>query len=394
MKNFKINKKSALGVCLAVLLSASGCGNVKKESTPETAQTKSVVETTQDIEVVTTEATTEAVVTEGLDINNNVSIEKTVEDSYERYNEFYTSHGISKDQLRDVVFVLNDKYTDEDGKLIIDEDRAEEAYSNIKKMLGNTGSSLLQSMDNINTIEYDPVNGKDIDNSWFICEHPSFVPLIDKNIAGGQATIEKISEYEELRDHEIKLMNETNKYDREAINNFVINMEIGDYNTNQDHMDNITKNGQKYLLAAYKYAALDFAAKANINTIYLEGYSGVEENIKINPTNEERFMENDVITMLQEGLIDVDTFDNITTEVITREGLGYTVEEKELLEKYTISGDDLRLLMSYAHYLTTMANHKYQKDMCDEAAETYDDIAIIRNNTSSLNNVRKLVFTA
>lgn len=382
MKNFKINKKSALGVCLAVLLSTSGCGNVKKESTPETAQTKSVVETTQDIEVVTTEATTEAVVTEGLDINNNVSIEKTVDESYERYNEFYTSHGISKDQLRDVIFILNDKYTDEFGKLIINEDRASEAYSNIKKMLGNTGSSMLQSMDNINTIEYDPVNGKDIDNSWLICEHPSFVPLIDRNIAGGQATIEKISEYEELRDHEIKLMNETNKYDREAINNFVINMEIGDYNTNQDNMDNITKNGQKYLLAAYKYAALDFAAIANINTIYLEGYSGVEENIKINPTDEERFLESDVITMLQEGLIDVDTFNNITTEVIAREGLGYTVEEKDLLEKYTISGDELRLIMSYSHYLTTMANHKYHKDMCDEETETYDDIAIIRNSTS------------
>lgn len=394
----KINNKSKITIVgLAIALGLTGCSNPLSKKEEPTTKIESVQE--RDLNVVTTESTTEAIteekveefVSSELDITNNASIEKVLDENYDEYIEFYEDHGISKDQLRDVIFVLNDKYTGDDGKLIIDEDRASEAYSNINKMLGSEGSAILQSMDNINTIETDPETGKDIDNSWNIVAHPSFVPLIDKNISGGKATAEKIAEFEELRDLEIKVMNETNKYDREAINNFIIKMEIGDYNNNQDNMDNITKNGQKYLLAAYKNAALNYAAKANNQTIYLEGYSTVEENIKINPTNEERFLENDIITLVQEGLLDADTVNNITNEVITREGLGYTVEEKDLLEKYTISGDDLRLVMSYAHYLTTMANHKYQKDMCDEYVETMDDISVIRNNTTSLNDTKKRV---
>ena len=394
----KINNKSKLTIVgLAIALGLTGCSNPVSKKEEPTTKIESVQE--RDLDVVTTESTTEAiteekveeVVSSELDITNNASIENVLDENYEKYIEFYEDHGISKDQLRDVIFVLNDKYTGDDGKLIIDEDRASEAYSNINKMLGSEGSAILQSMDNINTIENDPEIGKDIDNSWDIVAHPSFVPLLDKNISGGKATAEKIAEFEELRDLEIKVMNETNKYDRESINNFVIKMEIGDYNNNQDNMDNINKNGQKYLLAAYKNTALNFAAKANNQTIYLEGYTAIDENIKINPTNEERFLENDVITLVQEGLLDADTVNNITNEVITREGLGYTVEEKDLLEKYTISGDDLKLVMSYAHYLTTMANHKHQKDMCDEYVETMDDISIIRNNTTSLNNTKKLV---
>lgn len=404
MKRFKINKKLEAIALISVLgLSAlTGCGKTKTANTTEEKgvyltqdeydKIMSVVDANENKETNESEVevVNEDTFVEGeLDINSNGSIENIVDESYETYQEFYDDHGINKDQIRDMIFVLNDKYTDEDGNLVIDEDRAQEAYSNIERVLGNAGSAILQKMDNINTIEIDPEIGKDIDNSWDIIAHPSLVPLIDKNISGGKATAEKVAEFEELRDYEIKTMNETGSYDREKINDFVIKMEIGDYNTNQDNMDNINKNGQRYLLAAYKNAALQFAAKGNPQTIYLEGYTEIDENIKINATNEERFLENDIITMVTEGLLDADTVNNAVKEISTTEGLGYTVEEDTLLEKYALTNDQLRLIMSYTHYLTTMADHKYQTDMCDEEAETVDDIANKRSNTTSLNNSTK-----
>lgn len=405
MKKFRINKKLEAIALISVLgLSAfTGCGKTK---TAETTEEKGVYLTQDEYEkimnIVESNDTTESEEKEEieeefvegeLNINSDASIENIVDESYETYQEFYDDHGINKDQIRDMIFVLNDKYTDSEGNLVIDEDRAQEAYSNIERVLGNAGSAILQKMDNINTIEIDPEIGKDIDNDWNIITHPSLVPLIDKNISGGKATAEKVAEFEELRDYEIKTMNETGSYDRERINDFVIKMEIGDYNTNQDNMDNINKNGQRYLLAAYKNAALQFAAKGNPQTIYLEGYSEIDENIKINATNEERFLENDIITMVTEGLIDADTVNSAVKEVYTTEDLGYTVEEDTLIEKYALTNDQLKLIMGYAHYLTTMADHKYQTDMCDEEAETVDDIANKRSNTTSLNNTttKKLV---
>ena len=216
MKRFKINKKLEAIALISVLgLSAlTGCGKTKTANTTEEKgvyltqdeydKIMSVVDANENKETNESEVevVNEDTFVEGeLDINSNGSIENIVDESYETYQEFYDDHGINKDQIRDMIFVLNDKYTDEDGNLVIDEDRAQEAYSNIERVLGNAGSAILQKMDNINTIEIDPEIGKDIDNSWDIIAHPSLVPLIDKNISGGKATAEKVAEFEELRDY-------------------------------------------------------------------------------------------------------------------------------------------------------------------------------------------------
>jgi hypothetical protein len=277
-----------------------------------------------------------------LDIDSNASIENEVDAIYEANAEWYDDRGMDKDEIRDLIFVANDKYTDKDGKLIIDEDRAQEAYANIERIMGNAGSPILQKMDNINTIEFegDSEIGLQVseENDWYIIEYPSLTQYIDTDKAGGKAAVEKLEEFEALRDYEVKTMNETGKYDRERINDFVINMEITDYNTNQDNMDNIDKNGQKYMMAAYKDAALQFAAKANPQVIYLEGYKGISENSKINATNEERFLENDIIDMTLNGTLDAATVDSAITEIInnsekTENGMVYTGEEEVLLEK-------------------------------------------------------------
>ena len=396
MNRLKINKKLAtLAVMsMAGIASLTGCGKKDvKEIKPVDTQAETTTETVVEEPIIYTE----------LDINNDASIEAIVEESYNTYNEFYTKYGISKDQVRDIVFVLNDKYTDSEGKLIIDEDRASEAYMNIKVIVGQSDDAILQKIDNINTIEYAKENlddeqvqsvAKEVEanNDWKIVTHPTLVTLIDKNVAGGLATIEEISEWEKERDHQIEVMNSTNTYDRESINNYVINQEITEYNSNTDNMNNINRNGQKYVIAVANFTSLNIAAKENPYTIYLEGYEAIDQNIKINPTNEERFLENDVITLVQEGLLDASIVDSIMDETRSYAKLGYSVTEIEeiLHEKYTIDSASLRLVVSYAHYLTTMANDKYLDVECDEEAETIDDIVIKRNNISS-NNTRKLV---
>lgn len=409
MKRFKINKKlEALALVSALALtSLVGCGKANKA---ETTESNGVYLTQEEYENLvnskeTTEATTEEVkedtFTPGdLDIDSDASIEYEVNAIYEANAEWYDDRGMDKDEIRDLIFVANDKYTDESGNLIIDEDRAAEAYCNIERIMGNAGSPILQKMDNINTIEFEgdsPV-GLQVseENNWSIIEYPSLTQYIDTDKAGGKATVEKIQEFEELRDYEVKTMNETGKYDKERINDFVINMEISDYNSNNDNMDNIDKNGQKYMMAAYKDAALQFAAKANPQVIYLEGYEGIDQNIKINATNEERFLENDIIDMTLNGTLDATTVDGAINEImsnseVTEDGLAYCGEEEELLEKYALTNDQLRLIMSYAHYLTTMADHKYKEVECDEENETLLDIQTKRHESSSLSKPKTLV---
>ena len=139
MNRLKINKKLAtLAVMsMAAITSLTGCGKKDvKETKPVDTQAETTTEAVVEEPIIYTE----------LDINNDASIEAIVEESYNTYNEFYTKYGISKDQVRDIVFVLNDKYTDSEGKLIIDEDRASEAYMNIKVIVGQSDDAILQKI--------------------------------------------------------------------------------------------------------------------------------------------------------------------------------------------------------------------------------------------------------
>ena len=380
------NKKFLVAIALgSVFLTGCNSNNKKDNITPVSTP---VVQTNTD-----NATNTDALVIDNnsefteLDINNDASIEFFVDQNFETYSEFYNSYGISKDQVRDIVFVLNDKYTDSEGKVII----------------GQSDDSIRQKIENINTILYAKENPSDetaqslaaeieASNDWKIIIHPTLVTLIDKNVSGGLATIEEISEWEKERDHQIDVMNSTNSYDKESINNYVINQEITEYNNDTNNMNRINKNGQKFAVACANFTSLTIAAKENQYTIYLEGYNAIDQNIKINPTDEERFLENDVITLVQEGLIDASMSDSIISEAKSYSKAGYSVTEIEeiLHEKYTIDSANLRLLVSYAHYLTTMANEKYLDVECDEEAETIDDIVIKRNNISST-NTRKLV---
>ena len=500
MKKIKIDKRTGLVVSAIALGLLTGCGNKQTEKT-DTAATETVTEATteavseekgvyltqeqydelmsllnedEEVEEVE-EETTEEFTPGDLDIDSDASIENEVESIYEANAEWYDKMSMDKDDIRDIIYIANDKYTDESGKLIIDEDRAAEAYANIERIMGNAGlqeyNPILETMDNINTIEEEAnsrieeeVNSGietrvQDEYNYDITEYPSLTQYIDTDKAGGKVTVEKLEEFEELRDYEVKTMNETGKYDRDRINEFVDNMELTKYNSNGGNKGGTDKNGQEYIIAAYKDAALQFAAKANPNWIYLEGYgyddvyfrvgnianlqkvvdkvddsvdNRYEETVtgmyvrkvadneyttvsgtkciikedgtinaigttKINYTNKERMMMNDLITMTQNGTLDPKKVDSVLNEIDTNkivetvDGLAYCGEEQEILDKYSISNDEFRFILSWAHATTTMTATKYQEDECDEENETYQDIEIKRNESSLLVGPTKIL---
>lgn len=424
MKNrkFKIKKLVATGLIASMILSVlSGCdkSNKQVENTEATTVATSTATEATSTEAAVEETTESVTFVDGdLDIDNDASIEHEVNSNFNKYEESYVSMGIDKDALRNVVLVLNDKYTDSEGNVIISEEDAKKAYSDIKKMLGINGSQFIQKIDNINSIEfadkleedfegtllsvgYDSETISYIDrdqfisdsrsvadeisasNDWEILEYPSFDNLVDQDKAGGKVLVEKLNEYKSLIDDESNMMNSQNKFDKERINSFVKDMEITDYNASEDAMNSLEGNGQLFTLAALKNGALQFAAKMNYTETYLPGYDSIEENIKINATNEEIFLENDILTLEEQGKLDSDVLDSSVTYIIRQEGLGYTVEEEEILDKYAVDSDTARIMLSYAHYLTTMAYYKYEADMCTQFDKTVKKIRELNGTETS-----------
>ena len=420
----KINGKRVLATALtASMLLTAGCGKTDKVNKDVSTQTDAITtEATEEVVTATeseaVEVTNDTFIDGDLDIYNDASIEHEAEESYNDFKEFYDNHGIDKDQIEDMIYVLNDKYTDESGNAIIDNARAEDAYANIDTVMGaDVDDEIIQKIDNINTINYQYAEddseefiaqqesiSEEVDeanSTWTIEEYPTFDNLVDTDIAGGAKTAEKLSEYVEMRNTVIDGLNK-DVIEKDTIAEYIKKQEVTDYNANQDGMNAIKGNGQKYAIASSKNAALQMAAPAFYTETYLPGYDAIDQNIKINPTNEEIFLENTIIDMIEAGTLDKDAanavIDEIGNNTITDEtgALTYTGEEDTLIEKYAINNDQLRLLMSYSFYRTTMAYVKYKEVMCEEKNETHNEIDKLLNNKESKNdltnkNVKKLI---
>ena len=420
----KINGKRVLATALtASMLLTAGCGKNDKTNKDVSTQTDAI--TTEATEEVVTATESEAVkvtndtfIDGDLDIYNDASIEHEAEENYNDFKEFYDNHGIDKDQIEDMIYVLNDKYTDESGNAIIDNARAEDAYANIDTVMGaDVDDEIIQKIDNINTINYQYAEddseefiaqqesiSEEVDeanSTWTIEEYPTFDNLVDTDIAGGAKTAEKLSEYVEMRNTVIDGLNK-DVIEKDTIAEYIKKQEVTDYNANQDGMNAIKGNGQKYAIASSKNAALQMAAPAFYTETYLPGYDAIDQNIKINATNEEIFLENTIIDMIEAGTLDKDAanavIDEIGNNTITDEtgALTYTGEEDTLIEKYGLTNDQFRMLMSYSFYRTTMAYVKYKEVMCEEKNETHNEIDKLLNNKESKNdlnnkNVKKLI---
>ena len=344
MGNRNIKKKAGFtaalaGSALVIVLAVSSCGNKKTTDTKNVPSVTPIVTELPKDDNKPTPIPTVEVVDINLNIDNNASIEKETETNYETYESFYQSKGISKDQVRDIIFVLNDKYTDENGNPIINEDRVHEAYSNLRDIMYSD-----EIINKIGIID-EKAAGIDIDDDYVINNHPSLLRLIDVNKEGGKETAAKILDYELIRDAEIQKMNSEGKYDKDIIISYIINNSVNDVNGNKDDMDNITKNGQKFIVAATKFYGLQFAASTNSQTEYIKVNEDGVSDIKINPNEEERKMLANYNQYRYEGIAIPD-----------------------------------QLAADYIEYLNKKLDTGYFNVMCDEEAESVYDVNSLNNS--------------
>lgn len=387
-KHFDSIKKYGVIATIGLMgLGLTSCGKSETtETTTVAATTEATTSTTTEAvttEVQTeavTEATTERVDTDGLDIYDNASIESAVDKSYDTYKEFYDNLGISKDQIRDMIFVSNDVYTDEDGKLVIDEERALDAYMNIKKVL----LSPKMNMDVYNTM-LSPEEVYKLESA------PSLADFIDIDLAGGNIVADEIKEYEALRDSQIKLINEKGQVDVETVKNYVIKNEITDIDNYSNAPDSVSKNGHKFILTAIHYSGLQLASAVTQDQ-YIKSD---KRNIKINPSDDEVILESRIIELDERGYLPDGMLDDVVKYVKVEEDINDDLTDEELAkkvsEKYRMELDESNLLIAYARYVNSMDIYMYIDDMCDEQNETVKDIEVKRKNTSSLNNSKRLI---
>ena len=157
-----------------------------------TEATEEVVTATESEAI---EVTNDTFIDGDLDIYNNASIEHEAEENYNDFKEFYDNHGIDKDQIEDMIYVLNDKYTDESGNAISDNARAEDAYANIDTVMGaDVDDEIIQKIDNINTINYQYAED---DSEEFIAQQESISEEVDE--ANSTWTIEEYPTFDEIK---------------------------------------------------------------------------------------------------------------------------------------------------------------------------------------------------
>lgn len=393
-KRNKINKK-LISMILAGMLTFApvGCGkaNTKTADTTAPATQTTTEATTEDIEVVTTEATTEAVVTDGLDITNNASIEKVVDESYEKYQEFYEETGIDKDQIRNMIFFINDKYTDEAGSPVFTEDEMALAYCNVERIM--LPYKVSQKIDNINTINNGDI--KPEDDGIIIPEIPKISDFIDQNISGGKITARKTKEWEDELEKQRKLMNESRTFDIDSINAFIKKNEVTDFNNDDTGLSSSTVNGFLFVISDQHKYALRMAGAMQPQVIYIEGNDGIDE-IKINAYNEERKVEDLVENLKEENLLDAAKTDEVVNYVVALYENGQATTPEEIAAAYGLGIDNSDLLIDYAIFLSTMEYYQYERIDCNRKRQAHDKLneIITNNKTSSLNGTRKLVLNA
>ena len=147
----ELRKKLAAGALAGTIAlgSLTGCGkNDDKMTYDEFLAQYEQEHATEEAstETQTTESVSEEYVSEGLNAEADASIEEIVDESYEEYQEFYDSVGIDKNQIRNMIFFVNDKYE------TLTEDELGLAYCNIERIM--LPYKVSQKIDNINTIIY------------------------------------------------------------------------------------------------------------------------------------------------------------------------------------------------------------------------------------------------
>lgn len=379
IKRIKLDAKSIL-LSTAILLSLGGCSknsNVDEttafdKSIPESTTYNSTEESkeketnknneTKEVETIIVEVpTTEA------------QKENTLTQYYNRYNEYFNAHGIDQQELFDMVCVLNDKITDDNGDLMYSVEDIWTAYSNISDLI--EVPEVAQKIDNINAKEY----GIDINDTIVINEMPKLSDMINTESKDSAFTIEKLVEFENFRDNLIKELNETGKYDKEKIREYVIKLTVTDINEGNGYTHRISSNSAEYVLSDINVSALQLAAMAYNQQEFLDVNVDGVKNLKINPTNGESDIENAVSQLLENGWINEATVAAAVSYYTYQVALNNEVDGEYIAERLGVTIDQANLLLAYVEYKSKMAITSYIQTKCNAEAKTVSEVQYMEN---------------
>lgn len=384
----ELRKKLAAGALAGTIAlgSLTGCGkNDDKMTYDEFLAQYEQEHATEEAstETQTTESVSEEYVSEGLNAEADASIEEIVDESYEEYQEFYDSVGIDKDQIRNMIFFVNDKYE------TLTEDELGLAYCNIERIM--LPYKVSQKIDNINTIANGDITPEQ--DGVIIPNIPKISSFVDQNKSGGKITVRKMQEWEEELAKQVKLMNEEGTFDVDSINAFIKKNEVTDYNNDDTGLSSSTVTGFRFVLSDQHKYALRMAGAMQPQVNFIEGNEGIDD-IKINAFNEERKIEDLVENLKEENLLDAATSEKVVDYVTNLYQNGETITPQEIAESYGLSIDNSNLLIDYAIYLSTMAFYQYERIDCNLKREALDKRNNLSKDTSMNNNKKKmLVYT-
>lgn len=381
----RVLKIAAPITALAILASGiAACNRNKKADT--TATTTTAVTTAP----VVTETTEEEIVTpeldlSTLDVTNNDSIHHFAEQNYLEYQEFYVKHGITVDDVTNMILTINDRYTDEEGNLLITADEAINAYTNINTILES--DDIIQTIDNIHFFMNGDLTEENLEEIELLDNHPSVLSLIDTHIEGSEYTIENVSEYEELRNELIGNLNaylvyhfdkfedlrdesidpETViPYNVERINNYLFDQEIYEYNNNRDNLDNVITNGYRWLLDTTDKKACDITSQVNPGVVRItDPETNIDLQINYDTYRNGQFSRFNIYN-------EADTVNYVINANYS--GLTEVIPEEVVTE--------------YIRIMTTMPFNKHFADICNIESQTIDTInefeGISNNNVQTL----------
>lgn len=381
----RVLKIAAPITALAILAGGiAACNRNKKADT--TATTTTAVTTAP----VVTETTEEEIVTpeldlSTLDVTNNDSIHHFAEQNYLEYQEFYVKHGITVDDVTNMILTINDRYTDEEGNLLITADEAINAYTNINTILES--DDIIQTIDNIHFFMNGDLTEENLEEIELLDNHPSVLSLIDTHIEGSEYTIENVSEYEELRNELIGNLNaylvyhfdkfedlrdesidpETViPYNVERINNYLFDQEIYEYNNNRDNLDNVITNGYRWLLDTTDKNACDITSQVNPGVVRItDPETNIDLQINYDTYRNGQFSRFNIYN-------EADTVNYVINANYS--GLTEVIPEEVVTE--------------YIRIMTTMPFNKHFADICNIESQTIATInefeGISNNNVQTL----------
>ena len=380
----RVLKIAAPITALAILAGGiAACNRNKKADT--TATTTAVTTAPVVTEVAEEEIVTPELDLSTLDVTNNDSIHYFAEQNYLEYQEFYVKHGITVDDITNMILTINDRYTDEEGNLLITADEAINAYTNINTILES--DDIIQTIDNIHFFMNGDLTEENLEEIELLDNHPSVLSLIDTHIEGSEYTIENVSEYEELRNELIGNLNaylvyhfdkfedlrdenvdpETViPYNVERINNYLFDQEIYEYNNNRDNLDNVITNGYRWLLDTTDKKACDITSQVNPGVVRItDPETNIDLQINYDTYRNGQFSRFNIYN-------EADTVNYVINANYS--GLTEVIPEEVVTE--------------YIRIMTTMPFNKHFADICNIESQTIDTInefeGISNNNVQTL----------